>query len=61
MVIGHTVQENFKINTRCNKQLVMIDVGLSQAYGGNFAYLEIFNDKQEVWAVYKNDVRERIN
>jgi len=61
MVVGHTVQENGKINTRCNNQLVLIDVGLSQAYGGNFAYLEIFNDENEVWAVYRNNVRERIN
>jgi len=61
MVVGHTVQEDGKINTRCNGKFLMIDVGMSEFYGGRFAYLEILNDKNEVWAVYSKTSREKIN
>ncbi|ORX76400.1 Metallo-dependent phosphatase [Anaeromyces robustus] len=61
MVVGHTVQENGKINSRCGKKYLMIDVGMSEFYGGRFAYLEFLNDKKEVWAVYSETHREQIN
>ncbi|ORX57791.1 Metallo-dependent phosphatase [Piromyces finnis] len=61
MVVGHTVQENGKINTRCDGKFLMIDVGMSSFYGGGFAYLEIMNDGNEIWAVYSDTERERID
>jgi len=61
MVVGHTVQENGRINTRCKGKLIMIDVGLSEFYGGNFAYLEFLNEKNQIWAVYSDVVRQRLS
>lgn len=61
MVVGHTVQENRKINTRCGNKFLLIDVGMSEFYGGAFAYLEFLNDKNEIWAVYSDTNRERID
>jgi len=53
MVVGHTVQEDGKIKTKCNNKLILIDIGLSKFYGGRFGYLEILRDKKEIWAIYK--------
>jgi len=54
MVVGHTVQDYGEIKTKCNNKLIMIDLGMSDCYGNYFGYLEILNDKNEVWAVYNN-------
>lgn len=34
MVVGHTVQPNGEIVTRCSGQLALIDVGIARHYGG---------------------------
>ncbi|KAI9294190.1 Metallo-dependent phosphatase [Neoconidiobolus thromboides FSU 785] len=39
MVVGHTVQSNGKIRTRCEGRVILIDVGISAAYGGYQAAL----------------------
>jgi len=54
MIIGHTVQNYGEIHSRCNGKLILIDIGLSYCYGSYFGYVEIKNDVNEVWAVYKN-------
>jgi len=52
MVVGHTVQENGKINTFCDNKIIMIDIGLTELIGGYFGYLEIKRDTKEIWAIY---------
>jgi hypothetical protein len=55
MVIGHTPQSYGKITSRCSNKLIIIDIGVSRCIGGGYyGYLEILNDKQEVWARYFN-------
>ncbi|ORX42561.1 Metallo-dependent phosphatase [Piromyces finnis] len=54
MVIGHNVQEYGEIQTRCDDKLILIDLGMSSCYGNYFGYLEILNDKNEVWAIYNH-------
>lgn len=53
MVMGHTVQRNGRITTRCNGKAVLIDIGISHVYGGHFGALEIIDD-QELFATYKH-------
>lgn len=48
MVVGHSVHP--KISTRCEGRLQMIDVGISQAYGGRVAGWQCINN--EVKAIY---------
>jgi len=52
MVIGHTVQDQGKINTKCNNRLILIDIGLSSYYGNYFGYIEFLNETKEIWAIY---------
>lgn len=48
MVMGHTPQlDTGKILSRCDGQIVVIDVGISHAYGGNLGALEITRTIQE--------------
>ncbi|RCI03710.1 hypothetical protein CU098_012870, partial [Rhizopus stolonifer] len=41
MVVGHTVQHDGAIHTRCGGKVVLIDIGISSAYGGQKGALEI--------------------
>ncbi|KAJ9075874.1 hypothetical protein DSO57_1031536 [Entomophthora muscae] len=41
MVVGHTVQEDGRIHTRCQGKVILIDVGISAVYGGHLAALEL--------------------
>ncbi|KAG1457906.1 hypothetical protein G6F56_006512 [Rhizopus delemar] len=50
MVVGHTVQHDGHIHTRCGGKVVLIDVGISTVYGGNEAALEIKGN--QVTALY---------
>jgi len=52
MVVGHTVQQNGQINTRCNDHIYFVDVGMSRAYFNTMAYLEFKKDGNEIWAKY---------
>jgi len=52
MIVGHTVQDYGKINTRCDNKFIAIDIGLSNCIGNYFGYLEILNNKKEIWARY---------
>jgi len=52
MVVGHTIQPYGHITSRCQNKLILIDIGMSDCLGGYYGYLEILNDKQEVWARY---------
>ncbi|ORX69345.1 Metallo-dependent phosphatase [Anaeromyces robustus] len=52
MVIGHTVQDQGKINSKCNNRLILIDIGLSDYYGSYFGYLEFLKETKEIWAIY---------
>ncbi|ORX83239.1 Metallo-dependent phosphatase [Anaeromyces robustus] len=52
MVVGHTIQENGKINTRCDNKLIAIDLGMSKSCGDRYGYLEIKRDNNEFWAIY---------
>eukprot|EP00742_Colponemidia_sp_Colp-10_P002209 GILJ01002362.1.p1 GENE.GILJ01002362.1~~GILJ01002362.1.p1 ORF type:complete len:332 (-),score=36.27 GILJ01002362.1:133-1083(-) len=44
MVVGHTVQSNGRILSKCSNQLFGIDVGISKVYGGQVAALELIQD-----------------
>jgi len=52
MIVGHTPQEYGKISTRCDNKLIFVDVALSKTIGNYFGYLEILNNKKEIWARY---------
>ncbi|KAI9280665.1 Metallo-dependent phosphatase-like protein [Sporodiniella umbellata] len=52
MVVGHTVQHDGLIHTRCAGKVILIDVGISAVYGGNEAALEIKGS--EITAIYKD-------
>ncbi|KAI9289302.1 Metallo-dependent phosphatase-like protein [Umbelopsis sp. AD052] len=45
MVMGHTVQRDGKVHSRCDGKAILIDVGISKAYGRHRAALEIIGDK----------------
>jgi len=53
MFVGHRVQKYGKIRTRCQNKLIMMDIGLSRCLGNYFGYVEILNDKKEIWARYQ--------
>ncbi|KAI9255719.1 Metallo-dependent phosphatase-like protein [Phascolomyces articulosus] len=57
MVMGHTVQRDGMIHTRCGGKAVLIDIGISHVYGGHFGSLEIVDD--ELTAIYR-DGRRRL-
>lgn len=44
VVVGHTVCENGRIRPRLAARVIMIDVGLSPAYNGSLAALEVLED-----------------
>ncbi|ORX47096.1 hypothetical protein BCR36DRAFT_295870, partial [Piromyces finnis] len=52
MIVGHTIQNYEEMITRCNDKLIIIDIGMSACYGGFTGYLEILNDKNEMWFRY---------
>jgi len=52
MILGHTVQFYGHINTKCDNKLILIDIGMCKRIGNYVGYLEILNDKQEIWARY---------
>jgi len=54
MIVGHTVQGYGQIQPRCNNKVIYIDIGMSHCFGDYFGYVEILNDKNEVWAIYNN-------
>lgn len=41
MVVGHTTRRDGRIEARCGGRLLVIDVGISEHYGGHVAALEI--------------------
>ncbi|KAI9318023.1 Metallo-dependent phosphatase-like protein [Dichotomocladium elegans] len=57
MVMGHTVQRDGKIRTRCGGKAVLIDIGISHVYGGHAGALEILGD--DIYAIYK-DGKEKL-
>jgi hypothetical protein len=50
MVVGHTVQHDGAIHTRCGGKMILIDIGISKVYGGNKGSLEIRGN--DVYALY---------
>ncbi|KAI7881013.1 Metallo-dependent phosphatase, partial [Lichtheimia hyalospora FSU 10163] len=52
MVMGHTVQRDGHIRTRCGGKAILIDIGISYVYGGHPGALEIQGD--QVHAIYKH-------
>jgi len=40
MVVGHTIQKDFRAHTRCDGQIILADTAISQTYGGAMSYLE---------------------
>ncbi|KAI9470998.1 MAG: Metallo-dependent phosphatase-like protein [Benjaminiella poitrasii] len=50
MVVGHTVQHDGAIHTRCGGKVILIDIGISSAYGGRKGALEIRGN--DVYAIY---------
>ncbi|CAO3595447.1 unnamed protein product [Absidia cylindrospora] len=52
MVMGHTVQRDGEIRTRCNGKIILVDIGISWVYGGYVGALEIVGD--ELTAIYEN-------
>ncbi|ORX80241.1 Metallo-dependent phosphatase [Anaeromyces robustus] len=53
IIVGHNIQEYGKINTKCQDKLILIDIALSKYIGNYFGYVEILNNKKEIWARYQ--------
>ena len=47
MVVGHTVQA--APTPRCQGAVILLDVGMSAAYGGRAAYMECINGEVNAW------------
>eukprot|EP00928_Gymnodinium_smaydae_P015135 TRINITY_DN15544_c0_g7_i1.p1 TRINITY_DN15544_c0_g7~~TRINITY_DN15544_c0_g7_i1.p1 ORF type:complete len:376 (-),score=27.30 TRINITY_DN15544_c0_g7_i1:61-1188(-) len=59
MVVGHTVQQNFRVGTRCQGRVVLADTGISKiAYGGEPSYIE--HDGQGGAVAVYPALRERV-
>ncbi|KAI9293526.1 Metallo-dependent phosphatase [Neoconidiobolus thromboides FSU 785] len=54
MVMGHTVQKNNKITTRCNNRAILIDIAISSFYDGGHLGAFEFTDSY-MRAVYPNN------
>jgi hypothetical protein len=52
IVVGHTVQHDGRVHTRCGGKIILIDIGISNAYGGRKGALEIRGNN--VKALYKD-------
>ena len=50
MVVGHTIQRDFRVHARCGGRVILGDTAISQSYGGAMTYLE--HDEHGVTAVY---------
>ncbi|RKP08964.1 Metallo-dependent phosphatase-like protein [Thamnocephalis sphaerospora] len=57
MVVGHTMQDNGRILSRCDKRFFVIDVGISKAMLGYQAALEILPNGS-VRGIYPSGVQE---
>ncbi|SBS87013.1 shewanella-like protein phosphatase 2, putative (SHLP2) [Plasmodium ovale curtisi] len=44
MVIGHTVQKNYRVNSFCDEKLLLTDTGTSKWKNGVISYIEYFKD-----------------
>ncbi|OBZ83600.1 hypothetical protein A0J61_08350 [Choanephora cucurbitarum] len=55
MVVGHTVQHDGAIHTRCGGKVVLIDIGISSAYGGQKGALEIRGNKAVALYAHHNE------
>ena len=40
MVVGHTIQRDFRIHARCEGKIILADTAISQSYGGKVSFLE---------------------
>ena len=48
MVVGHTIQRDFHVHTRCDGQIVLGDTAISSVYGGTMSYMEHANGEVKV-------------
>jgi len=55
MFTGHRIQKYGKIRTKCQNKLILTDIALSSSTGNYFGYIEILNDKKQIWARYNTD------
>jgi len=52
MIVGHRIQKYGKIKNKCQSKLILVDIGLSSSVGNYFGYVEILNNKKQIWARY---------
>ena len=50
MVVGHTIQRDFRVHARCGGRIILGDTAISQAYGGQMSFLE--HDEAGTTVVY---------
>lgn len=50
MVVGHTIQRDFQVHSKCHGQIILGDTAISSAYGGAMSFIEY--DGSEVKARY---------
>jgi hypothetical protein len=50
LVVGHTIQRDFQVHSKCHGQIILGDTAISSAYGGAMSYIEY--DGSEVKARY---------
>ena len=43
MVVGHTTRRDGRVESRCGGALLVIDIGIADAYGSNLGCIEIVN------------------
>lgn len=50
MVVGHTTREDGKVEARCGGALLVVDVGISDHYGGHLGGIELRGGR-DAWAI----------
>jgi len=59
MVVGHTTQRQGRILSRCDGKLNVIDIGISDHYGGNVGFWESVNgDARAVYLNQRTDLKD---
>ncbi|ORX83274.1 hypothetical protein BCR32DRAFT_278156 [Anaeromyces robustus] len=55
---GHNPQTYWKIRTKCDGKLIIVDIDISRYIGGGYyGYLEILNNMREIWARYLDKIK----
>ena len=52
MVVGHTIQRDFQVHSKCHGHIILGDTAISSAYGGAMSFVEYGTEGHDVKVVY---------